>query len=91
MGGEGIRHTDEDELCAMHLRNRLEGRPGDADAVRRLILAGGEVRRFHGPARSYLHAEDVEIALDVDRFDFAVRVEIEDDRPVARIERSAAR
>src|SRR5437870_527384 len=24
-----------------------EGRPGDADAIRRLILAGGEVERFH--------------------------------------------
>lgn len=22
MGGEGIRRTDEDELCAIHLRNR---------------------------------------------------------------------
>jgi hypothetical protein len=31
----------------------------------------------------------VDIALDVDRFDFAVRVEIEDRRPVARIERPA--
>src|ERR1041384_2052882 len=29
MGAEGIRRTDEDELCAMHLRNRLEGRPGN--------------------------------------------------------------
>jgi 2-phosphosulfolactate phosphatase len=48
---------DEDELCAIHLRNRLEGRPGDADAVRRLILAGGEVGRFHDPTRPYLHPE----------------------------------
>ena len=37
--------TDEDELCAIHLRNRLEGRLGDPDAIRRLILAGGEVGR----------------------------------------------
>src|SRR5215472_2070146 len=33
-------------FCAIHLRNRLEGRPGDPEAIRRLILAGGEVRRF---------------------------------------------
>ena len=50
------------------------------------FLAGGEVPRFHYPSRPYLHAEDVEIALDVDRYDFAVRVEIEGGRPVARIE-----
>jgi hypothetical protein len=30
-----------------------------------------------------------DIALDIDRFDFAVRVKIEDARPVARVERCA--
>jgi 2-phosphosulfolactate phosphatase len=89
MGDNGIKRTDEDELCAIHLRNRLEGRPGDADAIRRLILAGGEVGRFHDPARPYLHPEDVDIALDIDRYDFAVRVDFEDGRPVARIETPA--
>jgi 2-phosphosulfolactate phosphatase len=89
MGAEGIRRTDEDELCAMHLRNRLEGRPGNPEAVRRLILAGGEVPRFHDPARPYLHPQDVDIALDVDRYDFAVRVEIEEGHPVARMEHPA--
>jgi 2-phosphosulfolactate phosphatase len=87
MGDNGIKRTDEDELCAIHLRNRLEGRPGDADAVRRLILAGGEVGRFHDPSRPYLHPEDVDIALDIDRYDFAVRVNFENGRPVARVER----
>lgn len=86
MGGEGVKRTEEDEICALHLYNRLEGRPGDRDAVRRLILAGGEVARFHDPARPYLHAEDVEIALDISRYDFAIRVRIEDGRPVARLE-----
>jgi 2-phosphosulfolactate phosphatase len=45
MGENGLNRTDEDELCAIHLRNRLEGRLGDPDAIRRLILAGGEVGR----------------------------------------------
>jgi 2-phosphosulfolactate phosphatase len=60
MGDNGLKRTDEDELCAIHLRNRLEGRTGDADAIRRLILAGGEVGRFHDPSRPYLHPECVE-------------------------------
>jgi 2-phosphosulfolactate phosphatase len=89
MGGEGVKRTDEDELCAIHLRNRIEGRSGDPEAVRRLVLAGGEAQRFHDPTRPYLHPEDVDMALDVDRFGFAVRVEIKDHRPVARIERPA--
>jgi len=86
MGDNGIKRTDEDELCAIHLRNRLEGRLSDADAIRRLILAGGEVERFRDPARPYLHPQDVEIALDIDRYDFAVRVHFENGRPVACIE-----
>jgi len=89
MGDNGIKRTDEDELCAIHLRNRLEGRPGDADAICRLILAGGEVGRFYDPARPYLHQEDIDIALDVDRYDFTVRVDFEDGRPVARVETPA--
>jgi hypothetical protein len=47
---------------------------------------GGEVRRFHDPARPHLHPEDLDISLDIGRYDFAVRVEFENARPVARIE-----
>ena len=89
MGDNGVSRTDEDELCAIHLRNRLERRPGDPEAIRRLILAGGEVGRFHDPARPYLHPEDVDIAVDIDRYDFAIRVEFENGRPVARMEKPA--
>jgi hypothetical protein len=88
MGNNRIKRIDEDELCAIHLRNRLEGRRGDPDVIRRLILAGGEVGRFHDPARPYLHPEDVDIALALDRYDFAIRVEFENGRPVARMEKS---
>jgi 2-phosphosulfolactate phosphatase len=89
MGDNGLKRTDEDELCAIHLRNRLEGRPGDVHAIRRLILAGGELGRFDDPARPYLHPEDVDIALDIDRHDFAVRIDFDYGRPVARIETPA--
>jgi 2-phosphosulfolactate phosphatase len=87
MGENGLIRTDEDELCAIHLRNRLEGRRSEPEAVRRLILAGGEVGRFNDPSRPYLHPEDVDIALDIDRYDFAVRVEFKDGRQIARMER----
>jgi 2-phosphosulfolactate phosphatase len=85
MGNKAVVRTDEDELCALHLRNRLEGRPGDVSATRQLALASSEAARFHDPTRPYLHPEDLDIALDVDRYDFAIRVELEDGRPVARM------
>jgi 2-phosphosulfolactate phosphatase len=46
MGDNGTVRTDEDELCALHLRNLLEGRPGDPEAVRRVILAGKRSNAF---------------------------------------------
>ncbi len=85
MGNNAVIRTDEDELCALHLRNLLQGRPGNAEAVRQGILASGEIRRFHEPSDPH-HPRDLDIALDVDRFDFAIRVQLENGRPVGRIE-----
>lgn len=86
MGNRATVRTDEDEVCAIHLRNLLEGRPGDLDAVRRLILAGGEVARYHNPGLPHLHPRDIDIALDIDRFDFAIAIGEEDGHAVARKE-----
>jgi 2-phosphosulfolactate phosphatase len=84
MGKNGVDRTDEDELCALHLRNLLQGRPGDAEAVRRVILAGGEAGRFADARGRDSHPGDLAIALDVDRYDFALRITSEDGRPTAR-------
>ncbi len=89
MGNEGADRADEDELCALHLRNILQGRPGDPAAVQGVILASREATRFGSPAYPQHHPGDCDIALAIDRHDFAIRVTMEDGRPVARIERGA--
>jgi 2-phosphosulfolactate phosphatase len=89
MGNNAIARADEDELCALHLRNLLEGRKGNPQAVREVILAGADVARFGDPARPDSHPADLEIALDIDRYDFAIRVAMEAGRPVARIAHAA--
>ena len=86
MGNEALTRADEDELCALHLRNLLEGRPGDAAAVCGVIRASAEAARFADPARPHYHPRDLEIALDVDRYGFAIRVELEAGCPVARLQ-----
>ena len=86
MGNRAIERTDEDEICAIHLRNLLEGRPSNRGAVRDLILAGGEIADFHDPERPHLNPGDLDIALDIDRYDFAIAVAIENGRAVARKE-----
>jgi 2-phosphosulfolactate phosphatase len=88
MGKEGVARTDEDELCALHIRNVLAGRPGNPEAVRQVILAAGEAARFKVANPPHLYPEDLEIALDVDRYDFALAVTMEEGRPVARMQRT---
>jgi 2-phosphosulfolactate phosphatase len=89
MGNEGRTRADEDELCALHLRNLLEGRTGDAEAVRGVIRASAEAARFADPTRPHYHPRDLDIALDVDRYRFAIRVELQAGRPVGRMEKPA--
>ncbi len=84
MGEEGRQRSTEDEICALHLRNLLQGRPGNPDAVRQMILSGGEVVKFHDVKRPWLIPDDVPFALDIDRYDFAIKVAIENGYPVAR-------
>jgi 2-phosphosulfolactate phosphatase len=86
MGNDGVARADEDELCAIHLRNLIEGRPGNPSAIREVILAGPRIADFHSSSKAHLHPEDLKVALDIDRYDFAVRITQEDGRLVARAE-----
>ena len=84
MGDQGVNRSDEDEHCALYLRNRLEGRNPDPEALRKLILAGGATQKFFDDAQPQFHPRDVGLALEVDRYPFAMRVTREDGLLVAR-------
>ena len=84
MGDQGVNRSDEDEHCAMYLRNRLEGRSPDPEALRKLIMAGGATQKFFDDAQPQFHPRDVGLALEVDRYPFAMRVTREDGLLVAR-------
>lgn len=88
MGLDGKARTDEDEMCAIHLRNLLQGREGSVAGTRNVILAGPQIPDFADRAKPHLHPGDLDIALDIDRYDFAVRITQEDGRLVARAERA---
>ena len=84
MGDQAVVRSDEDEHCALYLRNLLEGRQPDTDALRQLILAGGATQKFFDPAQPQYHPQDVELALQFSKYPFAMRVSREQGRPVAR-------
>ena len=84
MGDQAVVRTDEDEHCGIYLRNILEGRKPDFDAVRTLILAGGATQKFFDPRQPQYHPEDVTLALEADRYSFAMKISREDGLLVAR-------
>ena len=84
MGEEGRVRSSEDEICTLYLRNLLEGRQGNPEAARQMILSGGEAAKFKDVNRPWLNPNDVPFALDIDRYDFAITVKMENGYPVAR-------
>ena len=84
MGDRGTFRSDEDEQCALYLRNLLEGRRPDPAAVRSLVMDGGQTQKFFDDSQPQYHPEDVELALQVNRFPFAMRISREEGLLVAR-------
>ena len=84
MGWAGVTRTDEDEQCALYLRNLIEGRQSNPDHVRGMIMAGKESQKFGDPKRPYFHPQDRDIALRIDAAPFAIVIEEENGLLVAR-------
>ena len=84
MGDQGKARTDEDELCALYLRNLMEGRATDHGAIRSLVASGAHAGNFGDPSKPWYHPMDMEMALRVDSFPFAIRVDREGGLLVAR-------
>ena len=89
MGDRGAYRSDEDEQCALYLRNLLEGRRPSPAAVRSLIVYGGQTQKFFDDSQPQFHPNDVELALQINRFPFAMQVHRENGLLVARKEEPA--
>ncbi len=87
MGAAGKQRSDEDEQCALYLRNLLQGRQPDPEAVKQLVLAGQEAQKYEDPSQPQFDARDRELAIGIDRFPFALSVTREKELLVARPDR----
>lgn len=81
--GAWEERTDEDELCAYYLLNRLEGRQPDKEAVKALVRTGNTYAWY---LKEYNdgYPTDGEIALQIDACNFAIQVQREDGILVSR-------
>ena len=74
MGREGRNRADEDELCALYLRSRLEGRQPDKAAIRALLAGMPPPANAKLVASGQYDLRDRDIAAEIDRVPFAIRV-----------------
>jgi len=86
MGTRGRVRADEDELCALYIRNLFEGRTADHHALRQLVLTGREAMNYDDPQRPHFHPRDRAIALEIDSIPLAMRVQRECGLLIARAE-----
>lgn len=83
MGNGGNERSEEDELCALYLRNLLRGYRSDPGAIRALLVSSSDSAKFGDPEQPHFAPRDLDIALQVDSIPFAVKVQKEDDLLVA--------
>ena len=84
----GTIRADEDELCALYLRARLEGRRPDVAAVRVLLATMPPPPNPKLVAAGTYDPKDREIAAQVDAMEFAIAVRREAGLLVAEAERN---
>ena len=86
MGLEGQTRSDEDEQCALYLRNILQGRTPSKDAVRQLITVGEESQKYDDESKPQWPSQDRTMSLSIDSHEFALKIVKEDGLFVARPE-----
>lgn len=85
MGKEGVALAEEDELCAVYLRNLLMGEAMPEIDQKLLSLQFGGGRHFFDPRTQSVFPEpDFWMCIDRDRFDFVIRIERDGDGLVSR-------
>jgi len=74
MGSGGAEPSEEDELCAIYIEEALEGKIIDFSEVRRRIRESPSGAKFFDPSLRQYHEEDFLMALELNKFDFVLRV-----------------
>jgi 2-phosphosulfolactate phosphatase len=69
--------TDEDTLCAEFIKNELENKHNNFFEMVKIIREGSGARFFDPEKQSWSPQADFDLCLDVNRFDFVLKVENE--------------
>ena len=73
MGWKAESNTDEDDLCAEYMRALLLDIPFDVNSIKPKLMASPCAERFFDPRQPWNPETDLELCLNINAFDFAVK------------------
>jgi 2-phosphosulfolactate phosphatase len=85
MGSAGVEASEEDESCAAYIEGRLRGELPDFEEMRRRIRASPSGSKFFDPSQPHFREDDFILAVELDRFDFVLKVERLDGLKVVKL------
>ena len=81
MGWNGDYPAIEDELCAEYFEDRLRGQPKAFSEMKGRIREDPQGAKFFDPTKPQFVEGDFHAAMDLDRFNFVLKVEGRDEQP----------
>jgi len=85
MGYEGKRPTQEDTFLAEYIKAKLLGDQTDFAGMKELLRTGDGARLLDPANQTWSPASDFELCLNLNRFDFVLRLVEEDGRKVLKV------
>ena len=82
MGYEGHTPTQEDTFLAQYIRAKMQGEAVDFEQMKTLLRTGDGARLLDPANSEWSPASDFDLCLDLDRFDFVLKVTEEEGRKV---------
>lgn len=72
LGESGLLPSPEDSMCGIYLKNELEGFPNSFETLARYLRTAPSAEKFLDPGKDYAPARDLDLCLDLNRFDFVL-------------------
>ncbi len=79
MGTAGLTRSAEDDLCAMYMKNELQGVPNRFEAIQTYLRTIESAQKFFDPKADYAPERDFELCTSLDRFGFALAASRDED------------
>ncbi len=75
LGSSGKVRSQEDTMCAMYVKNELEGYPNSFSALKGFLATVESALPFFDQGREDAPESDFDLCMDLDRYDFLLRAE----------------